>query len=230
MHSDEHGQPSKAASRKLEALEAEISRLKKQRAQQQALMSARQKSDARVKQLEGEIGAIRAQKVELTRRQREEAEAHRAQRIARENELKQMRRREGKQAAALAKLEGEHAKQAQVLKRKNEEIEKLANAQKKQRAAEHGPNAAVRRNTITGSGIGSGMGFGSFGPPGGPPPLSDRPSSSTARKPAGGGVAGMTSSQQAKIEGRKEHDLQKAVSAMGAKPREWLDGELKVAH
>ena len=55
LHSDEHGQPSKAATKKLEMLEAEIARLRKQRAQQEALLKARQASDTRVRQLETEI-------------------------------------------------------------------------------------------------------------------------------------------------------------------------------
>lgn len=44
MHSDESGQPSNAAQKKLETLAAEISKLKKQRAQQEALLKARQVS------------------------------------------------------------------------------------------------------------------------------------------------------------------------------------------
>ena len=71
-----------AAEKKLEALAGEISKLKKQRAQQEALLKARQASDQRVKQLEGEINHIKAQKAAISRRQREEADTHRSQRIA----------------------------------------------------------------------------------------------------------------------------------------------------
>ena len=150
MHSDESGQPSKKASEKLAALESEINKLRRQRAQQEALLKARRASEDRVKKLEGEIESIRAQKVELTRRQREEAEAHRAQRVARERELIQLRRRGEKQAAQLAKLEGVHAKQSMVLKRKNEELE---NAQKKARTGNMSAQAAGiphRRLTVAG--------------------------------------------------------------------------------
>ena len=234
MHSDGQGQPSKMASRKLEALEAEISRLKKQRSQQEALLKARQASDQRVKQLEGEIDNIKAQKVQITRRQREEAETHRAQRSAREREMVQLRRKGDKQAAHVAKLEGANAKQAMVLKRKNEEIERLAAAQKKQRGTE----GIVHRRPAFGPGGGqaapldrpSSAGRPAFGHGAGPAAPLDRPSTGglpSARKPNVGGVTAPTQASQNRLEGKREDDIQKAVGVMTSRPREWLDTELK---
>jgi flagellar biosynthesis GTPase FlhF len=202
--------PWQAASSRLEKLEGEIARLRRERAQSEALLKARRASEQRVKQLEGEIGQIKAQKVQVARRQREEADAHRAQRTARERELKQLRRKEEKQAATIAKLEGAQAQQAAVLKRKNDEIERLAAVQKKQRAFGHGPAAPGRPGA---PGVGG-------APAGG----------MAARKPGvggGGPGGGTTAAFRGRLECKKEDDLNKAVSAMSAKPREWLDGEIK---
>ena len=208
MHSDESGQPSKQAAKKLEALEAEISKLRRQRAQHEALLKARQASDARVKVLEGEIGSIKAQKVELTRRQREEADAHRAQRIARERELKQLRRQVEKAHAEKVKMEGGHAKQLAVIKRKNEELEKANAAHKKFKL---GGDATPRPSLVGGGG---GMGGGGMGGGG-----------ISARRP--GGIMGATQASHARVEGKKAEDLQKAVSLISSKPREWLEAELR---
>ena len=46
-----------------------------------------------MKQLEGKIDVIKVQKVELARRQREEAEVHRAAKIACEREMIQLKRK-----------------------------------------------------------------------------------------------------------------------------------------
>ena len=72
---DEEGR----AARKLEAVEAELTRLRTQQSKQAALLRARQASERRVKELEGEIEGVKANKVALVRRQREEAELHRLQ-------------------------------------------------------------------------------------------------------------------------------------------------------
>ncbi|KAL1507336.1 hypothetical protein AB1Y20_008182 [Prymnesium parvum] len=108
--------------KKLEMVEAELQRLRAQQTKQASLLRARQASERRVKELENEIETIKANKVALMRRQREEAELHRLQKRERENELRMLRRKEEKTNAQLLKLEEEHAKQAIVLKRKSEEI------------------------------------------------------------------------------------------------------------
>ena len=46
------------------------------------------------------------------------------------------------------------------------------------------------------------------------------------RMTVGGGFGGMTAASQARIDGKKEEDLQKAVTIMGQKPKAWLEGEL----
>ena len=229
MHSDADGEPTKRASKRLHELEAEISRLRRQHSQQQALLRARQASEQRVSQLESEIDQIKAQKAEIARRQREEAEVHRATRIAREREMIQLRRRGEKTAAQLSKLEEEHAKQGTVLKRK---LEEAASTQKRLRAQEElvKQAAAARR---PGSAMGSSTaskGF-AFGPAAGKAPLpSPRdgppPSARKLLTSSHAGATATTASMTAKVEGKKAEDLSKAVSAMGAKPKEWLREEL----
>ena len=247
MHSDESGQPSKAAEKKLEQLAQQVEKLKRQRAQQEALLKARQASDLRVKQLEGEISHIKAQKAAIARRQKEEADNHKSQRIARERELMQLRRKGERTAMQLSKLEDEHAKQAQVLKRKHEEVQamqKRAKQQEQNQASAQASRAAAGKPAVGAGGAGGGIptprnsvssassAFGSsvkggtFGGGGLP----------SARKPAaggGGGIAAPTESQRAKLEGKKAEDRQaevtKAAAAIAVNPKEWLKKELTEA-
>ena len=258
MHTDaESGQPSKAAQKKLEALSREVDKLKRQKMEQEKLLKARQASDQRVKQLEGEICTIKAQRAAVARRQREEAEEHRAQRVAREREMLQLRRKEEKTALQLSKLEDEHAKQAQVLKRKHEEMQAM---QKKQRAQEAthaaaqagrkvGPGALGANGGVTprggppSSAFGASVKGGSFGgPPSGPPSarssLTDVGAAQLAARKAaaaagGGGIGQMTESQRVKLEAKRAEDkaaeVSKAAGAIGANPKEWLKKELSDA-
>ena len=258
MHTDaESGQPSKAAQKKLEALSREVDKLKRQKMEQEKLLKARQASDQRVKQLEGEICTIKAQRAAVARRQREEAEEHRAQRVAREREMLQLRRKEERTALQLSKLEDEHAKQAQVLKRKHEEMQAM---QKKQRAQEAthaaaqagrkvGPGALGANGGVTprggppSSAFGASVKGGSFGgPPSGPPSarssLTDVGAAQLAARKAaaaagGGGIGQMTESQRVKLEAKRAEDkaaeVSKAAGAIGANPKEWLKKELSDA-
>ena len=257
MHTDaESGQPSKAAQKKLEALSREVDKLKRQKMEQEKLLKARQASDQRVKQLEGEICTIKAQRAAVARRQREEAEEHRAQRVAREREMLQLRRKEERTALQLSKLEDEHAKQAQVLKRKHEEMQAM---QKKQRAQEAthaaaqagrkvGPGALGANGGVTprggppSSAFGASVKGGSFGgPPSGPP--SARSSLTGGRGAAGRAQGGGRSRRRrhrpddrdlnVKLEAKRAEDkaaeVSKAAGAIGANPKEWLKKELSDA-
>ena len=202
MHSDGEGQPSRTAQRRLEQLEGEIARLRQKQKQQAALLEARQAGERRVRQLEGEIDVIRAQKLSVLRRQREEADSHRAQKAAREREFKALKRKEERTAAQLHKLEGEHAKQTAVLKRKHEEV---AAAQKKLKQHEaRGPGGALtHRPGGAGAGAGGGGTFSRL-------------------------ANGTTHAYRAHQDGKKAEDLERAVSAIAAKPKEWLKGEIEL--
>lgn len=121
----------------------------------------------------------------------------------------QLRRKEERQAAQNAKLEGELAKQQAVIKRKNDE---LAAAHKKQKVQDHHVGGGSAPNTARRPGV--------------VPGVAERagPSGVAARKPA---VAGQTLAFEHKQRCKKEDDLHKAVNIMCTKPREWLDCEVQ---
>lgn len=66
-------------------------------------------------QLQNEIELIRAQKAEIGRRQREEAASHRAHKVAREHEFRQLQRKEERTASQLARLELEYENDAVIV-------------------------------------------------------------------------------------------------------------------
>ena len=66
-------------------------------------------------QLQNEIELIRAQKAEIGRRQREEAASHRAHKVAREHEFRQLQRKEERTASQLARLELEYENDALIV-------------------------------------------------------------------------------------------------------------------
>ena len=132
--------PAAAQRGRMAKLEKQVAALQAAKEKQAALVRNAQASERRVKELRDEVDEIKAHKAALARRMREASDAHRTQKMAREREVKALRRKGERTAAQLSKLEGEHAKQAAVLKRKHEEV---AAMQKRQRAQESG--AAARR-------------------------------------------------------------------------------------
>ena len=73
-----------------------------------ATLQAKREAAERVAQLQNEIDLIKAQKAEIGRRQREEAASHRAHKVAREHEFRQLQRKEERTASQLARLELEY--------------------------------------------------------------------------------------------------------------------------
>ena len=189
--------------RKLEAAEAQLRSLRNQQTTQTALLNARVAAERRVRQLAEEIGSIKAQKVALSRRMREEADAHRAQHLARERELKAMRRKEERTAAQLDKLQQDHAKQAAVLKRKHEEI------------------AALQRRGIGPLGL-----SGRSGPS---RPMSARSGQLTRPDASLPNVMSkVTAAQQARLADSR-HAQHECATILGARPKEWFVGEVESA-
>ena len=250
---EEYRHKEEAHRRQLEALTLQLKKLKEQKAAQQAQLKARIAADARTSALRAEVDQIKAHKVALARRMREASELHRAQKHARDNELKALRRKEERTAAQLASLQGEHAKQAAVLKRKNEEV---AAAQKRMRggigeglAATAAAAAAARRpGTAPSGGGGFGGGGGGFG--GGAHKPSRMPmaavastasqqarleartkggASSDAAADRGGGGDGHGGTHGAHGAHGAQQQQQQQLSILGAKPREWLENEVGAA-
>ncbi|KAI4389888.1 hypothetical protein MLD38_002059 [Melastoma candidum] len=108
-------------SQKLKMLEAQISDLKKKQENQFQLMRQKQKSDEAAKRLQEEIQSIKAQKVQLQHRMKQEAEQFRQWKASREKELLQLRKEGRRNEYERHKLQALNQRQKMVLQRKTEE-------------------------------------------------------------------------------------------------------------
>ncbi|KAG7943578.1 hypothetical protein I3843_15G048300 [Carya illinoinensis] len=106
---------------KLKALEAQISDLKKKQESQVQLLKQKQKSDEAAKRLQDEIQSIKAQKVQLQQRIKQEAEQFRQWKASREKELLQLRKEGRRNEYERHKLQALNQRQKMVLQRKTEE-------------------------------------------------------------------------------------------------------------
>ncbi|KAJ1431045.1 P-loop containing nucleoside triphosphate hydrolase [Sesbania bispinosa] len=106
---------------KLKALEAQILDLKKKQESQVQLLKQKQKSDEAAKRLQDEIQSIKAQKVQLQQRIKQEAEQFRQWKASREKELLQLRKEGRKNEYEKHKLQALNQRQKMVLQRKTEE-------------------------------------------------------------------------------------------------------------
>lgn len=106
---------------KLKALEAQILDLKKKQENQVQLLKQKQKSDEAAKRLQDEIQSIKAQKVQLQQRIKQEAEQFRQWKASREKELLQLRKEGRKNEYERHKLQALNQRQKMVLQRKTEE-------------------------------------------------------------------------------------------------------------
>ncbi|KAF5444876.1 hypothetical protein F2P56_033969 [Juglans regia] len=106
---------------KLKALEAQISDLKKKQESQVQLLKQKQKSDEAAKRLQDEIQFIKAQKVQLQQRIKQEAEQFRQWKASREKELLQLRKEGRRNEYERHKLQALNQRQKMVLQRKTEE-------------------------------------------------------------------------------------------------------------
>ncbi|OMO78888.1 hypothetical protein CCACVL1_14044 [Corchorus capsularis] len=111
---DVHGQ-------KLKSLEAQIMDLKKKQENQVQLLKQKQKSDEAAKRLQDEIQFIKAQKVQLQHRIKQEAEQFRQWKASREKELLQLRKEGRRNEYERHKLQALNQRQKLVLQRKTEE-------------------------------------------------------------------------------------------------------------
>ncbi|OIV97649.1 hypothetical protein TanjilG_12406 [Lupinus angustifolius] len=106
---------------KLKGLEAQIMDLKKKQESQVQLMKQKQKSDEAAKRLQDEIQSIKAQKVQLQQRIKQEAEQFRLWKASREKELLQLRKEGRRSEYERHKLQALNQRQKMVLHRKTEE-------------------------------------------------------------------------------------------------------------
>ncbi|TYG94862.1 hypothetical protein ES288_A11G222400v1 [Gossypium darwinii] len=106
---------------KIKALEAQISDVKKKQENQVELLKQKKRSDAAAKRLQAEIQYIKAQKVQLQRKIKQEAEQFRQWKASREKELLQLRKEGRRNEYERHKLEALNQRQKMVLQRKTEE-------------------------------------------------------------------------------------------------------------
>ncbi|KAJ6419849.1 hypothetical protein OIU84_029885 [Salix udensis] len=106
---------------KLKAFEAQILDLKKKQESHFELLKKKQRSDEAAKRLQAEIQYIKAQKVQLQHKIKQEAEQFRQWKASQEKELLQLRKEGRRNEYERHKLEALHQRQKMVLQRKTEE-------------------------------------------------------------------------------------------------------------
>lgn len=108
-------------SQKLKALEAQILDLKKKQESHFELLKQKQRSDEAANRLQAEIQYIKAQKVQLQHKIKQESEQFRQWKASQEKELLQLRKEGRRNEHERHKLEALHQRQKMVLQRKTEE-------------------------------------------------------------------------------------------------------------
>nr|XP_029117159.1 kinesin-like protein KIN-4A isoform X4 [Elaeis guineensis] len=134
---------------KLKSLEAQISELKKKQENQVQLLKQKQKSDEAAKKLQDEIQFIKAQKVQLQHKIKQEAEQFRQWKASREKELLQLRKEGRRNEYERHKLQALNQRQKLVLQRKTEEA---AMATKKLKELLEARKSSARDNSAIANG------------------------------------------------------------------------------
>ncbi|KAF2571101.1 hypothetical protein F2Q70_00000259 [Brassica cretica] len=112
----------------LKSLEAQIQDLKKKQESQVQLLKRKQKSDDAARRLQEEIQSIKAQKVQLQHRMKQEAEQFRQWKASREKELLQLRKEGRKSEYERHKLQALNQRQKMALQRwLDHELEVMVN-------------------------------------------------------------------------------------------------------
>ncbi|XP_070056296.1 kinesin-like protein KIN-4A isoform X2 [Nicotiana tomentosiformis] len=136
-------------SQKLKSLEAQIQDLKKKQENQVQLLKQKQKSDDAAKRLQDEIQSIKAQKVQLQHKIKQEAEQFRQWKASREKELMQLRKEGRRNEYERHKLQALNQRQKMVLQRKTEEA---AMATKRLKELLEARKSSGRDNSVTSNG------------------------------------------------------------------------------
>ncbi|XP_052188411.1 kinesin-like protein KIN-4A isoform X1 [Diospyros lotus] len=137
---------------KLKALEAQIQDLKKKQENQVQILKQKQKSDEAAKRLQEEIQFIKAQKVQLQQKIKQEAEQFRQWKASREKELLQLRKEGRRNEYERHKLQALNQRQKMVLQRKTEEA---AMATKRLKELLEARKSVSRDNSVIANGNGA---------------------------------------------------------------------------
>ncbi|KAL6572361.1 Kinesin-like protein KIN-4A [Orobanche minor] len=135
-------------SQKLKLLESKIQDLKKKQEKQVQLLKQKQKSDEAAKKLQDEIQCIKAQKVQLQQKIKQEAEQFRQWKASREKELLQLRKEGRRNEYERHKLQALNQRQKLVLQRKTEEA---AMATKRLKELLEARKSSARENSVVGN-------------------------------------------------------------------------------
>ncbi|XP_024371093.1 kinesin-like protein KIN-4A [Physcomitrium patens] len=120
--SDEHTHKlQESYGNKLKTLESQIADLKKKQENQSHLLRAKQRIEESAKRLQEEIQRIKAHKVQLQQKQKQESEQFRVWKAQREKEVLQLRKEGRRNVFEMQKLQALHQRQTKVLQRKTEE-------------------------------------------------------------------------------------------------------------
>ncbi|KAL7602884.1 hypothetical protein Lser_V15G18980 [Lactuca serriola] len=138
-------------SHKLKSLESQILDLKKKKDSQVQIMKQKQKSDEAAKKLQDEIQFIKAQKVQLQHRIKQEAEQFRQWKASREKELLQLKKEGRRNEYERHKLQALNQRQKMVLQRKTEEAAMATKRLKELLEA----RKSTRDNSVTSNGNGT---------------------------------------------------------------------------
>nr|POE49803.1 kinesin-like protein kin-4c [Quercus suber] len=138
---------------KLNALEAQVSELKKKQDAQAQLLRQKQKSDEAARRLQDEIHRIKTQKVQLQHKIKQESEQFRLWKASREKEVLQLKKEGRRNEYEMHKLLALNQRQKMVLQRKTEEA---SMATKRLKDVLESRKASSRE---TGAGNGSGPGI-----------------------------------------------------------------------
>ncbi|CAA0840685.1 Kinesin-like protein FRA1 [Striga hermonthica] len=137
---------------KLKTLEAQIQDLKKKQENQVQLLKQKQKSDEAARKLQEEIQCIKAQKVQLHQKIKQEAEQFRQWKASREKELLQLRKEGRRNEYERHKLQALNQRQKMVLQRKTEEA---ALATKRLKELLEARKSSTRDNAVISNGVGT---------------------------------------------------------------------------
>ncbi|KAK7410465.1 hypothetical protein VNO78_01265 [Psophocarpus tetragonolobus] len=139
---------------KLNALESQVFELKKKQDAQAQLLKQKQKSDEAAKGLQDEIQRIKAQKVHLQNKIKQESEQFRLWKVSREKEVLQLKKEGRRNEYEMHKLLALNQKQKMVLQRKTEEA---SLATKRLKELLESRKASSRETMGVGGGNGSGV-------------------------------------------------------------------------
>ncbi|XP_019174757.1 PREDICTED: kinesin-like protein KIN-4A isoform X2 [Ipomoea nil] len=137
---------------KLKTLEAQIQDLKKKQENQVQLLKQKQKSDEAAKRLQDEIQSIKAQKVGLQQKIKQESEQFRQWKASREKELMQLKKEGRRNEYERHKLLALNQRQKMVVQRKTEEA---AMATKRLKELLEARKSSARENSVTSNGYGA---------------------------------------------------------------------------